>query len=872
MVTNTKTLFHQFGERAKPLILENRKIILQFLFTVFFIALGIWFVKHERAEVNEIKNSLAMAKWQWVLIGLFITALYILMQSLMYVLSFASLRKKVSLFDSIILFLKRNFISVFLPAGGVSSLAFYSGEIESKGIKKSQIHFASSIYGFIGILSVFIIAIPAFAYSLLKGTVGRNEGIALATVLLLMGAVLGIYRSIIKKGGIYTLLVKFFPASEVFMNDLRSSKIHRGNFLLTIVTSILIEICGITHLYIAMIALGMEPSLYAAIMGYIISVIFLIVSPFLRGFGAIEVSMAFVLIRFGFGNVQAIAITFLYRFFEFWVPLFTGILAFTSKINKILLRIIPALFLLGLGIINIVSVSTPAISERLALLKGFLPVGLIHASNFLVMLAGLLLLVNAAFMLKGLRASWWFAFILSTFSIIGNITKAIDFEEAIIAFLVIIVLLATKKEYYIKTNPKLRNVGIQTSLFLTAIVIIYGIIGFYYLDKKHFNTDFSLLQSVKFTLQNYFLIRSESLVPAGQFAKYFQTSINVSGFLSITFLLYTLIQAYKPQKNVSDEEMTRAGELLNSYGKSALGYFKLYQDKLIFLTENKKAFISYRISGSFAIVLENPVAENTGEMQNAIREFDKYCNQNGLKSIYYRVPEESLDIYRTLRKKNLFIGQVGVVDVTLFNLEGGNKKSLRNAINKVKKEGFKTTLHQPPVKDGVLQKIKHVSDEWLHDTGRKEIVFSQGMFIWNQLKQQTIITVENEEEKVIGFLNIVPDYFKNEATYDLIRKTPDAPHGVMDYMLIELFNYLKDQEIQYINIGFAPLSGLNDPNTFAERSMQFAYEKIRSFSQYRGLRDFKEKFEPVWSNRYLIYQHDYDLLKIPSILSKVIKP
>jgi len=90
--------------------------------------------------------------------------------------------------------------------------------------------------------------------------------------------------------------------------------------------------------------------------------------------------------------------------------------------------------------------------------------------------------------------------------------------------------------------------------------------------------------------------------------------------------------------------------------------------------------------------------------------------------------------------------------------------------------------------------------------------------------------------------------------------------------LIELFNYLKVQHIQYVNLGFAPMSGLDDPHTFKERSMKFAYEKIRSFSHYKGLREYKEKFEPEWHNKYLIYQHDYDLLQVPVAISNVIKP
>jgi phosphatidylglycerol lysyltransferase len=135
-----------------------------------------------------------------------------------------------------------------------------------------------------------------------------------------------------------------------------------------------------------------------------------------------------------------------------------------------------------------------------------------------------------------------------------------------------------------------------------------------------------------------------------------------------------------------------------------------------------------------------------------------------------------------------------------------------------------------------------------------------------------VISVENNEEKIIAFLNVIPDYVKNEGTYDLLRKTADAPNGIMDYILLELFNYFKTNGIQYINLGFAPMSGLNDPHNFTEKSMKFAYEKIRSFSHYKGQRDYKDKFNPIWNDKYLIYSNDYDLLQVPGVLARVIKP
>ena len=872
MAASFQTIRKIVKEQTKPFLWENKKIIGQFIFTIFFIAIGIWFIEHERAELGEVKTALATARWQWVLIGLAITAFYLFLQGQMYVFAFGSVRQKIPLFDAVVLFIKRNFISVFLPAGGVSSLAFYTGPIEDQGVKKSQIHFASSIYGFSGILSVVIVAIPAFLYSLFEGTVGSGEWFALGAILILVVASVYLFRSILAQGLIYKLLIKVIPVSEVFLNDLQNSKMDRTKFLFTVLASVAIELTGIVHLYIAMIALGFTPSIMAATMGYIISVIFLLISPFLRGLGAIEVSMTFILVRFGFGHVEAIAITFLYRFFEFWTPFVAGIFAFLSKANKLLMRILPALFLFALGIVNIVSAITPAINDRIVLLKDFIPVEIIDASNFLVFVAGLLLLVTAAFMLKGLRNAWWFALVFSFISLVGHLTKAIDYEEAIIAFLVITILVATRKEYHLKSNPKLRDVGVQTSMLLTAAVFAYGIIGFYFLDKKQFNIDFSLMQSIRFTFQNFFLLNSSALTPSTLFGKYFLYSINFSGFAAIAFLVYTLIRSHTPKTKTDENEISLATELLNSFGRSALDYFKLYQDKLFFFSESKKAFLAYRIAGGFAVVLENPVAENHEEISQCIVEFDKYCYQNGMKSIFYRVPDTDLPAYQQLRKKALFTGQEGVVDLSTFNLTGPGKKSLRNAIHKMTEKGFHSTVHFPPVKDGVLQKIKSVSDEWLHESGRSEIIFSQGMFDWAELKQQTIITVENKEEKIIAFLNIIPDYIKGEATYDLIRKTKDAPNGVMDFILAELINYLKNNGYTSLNIGFAPMSGLDDPNTFPERSMKFAYEKIKSFAHFKGLREYKEKFEPEWHNRYLIYQHDYDLLQIPSVLSKVIKP
>ncbi len=853
-------------------IRENSKLITRFLFAVLLIAIGAWFFKHEQPELGRIREILLTSRLQYIIFGIILSMIYIILQGLMYRFAFASVGKRVPLMSTVHLFLKRNLISIFMPAGGVTSLAFFSGDIDKEGESKTKIHFASSIYAFVGILTVAVVSIPIIAYAIAEGLSGPGEAFGLTGIILLLTGLFLIYRSIIKKKFLYGLLVRYFPSTEVFVEELIGHAIDTKYLIFTILVSIVIDVSCIGLLYLAMIALEFNASVFNAMLGYVVAAVSTLVSPFMRGLGAVEISLSLILTRFGFTSPEAVAITILYRFFEFWLPLVSGAISFLLKINRFLMRIFPALLIFMLGIINIVSAITPAVSERVRLLEDFIPINAIAASNYTVFIAGAFLLLTAVYMLKGLRNAWWIALALCMISFVGHLTKAIDYEEALVALLVMAPLILSRKQYFVRGNPRLYSLGIWTAVFSIAAVLVYGTLGFYLLDKKHFGIEFNLMQSIGYTIKNFVLIGSADLHPLSRFAKYFLISINISGLLSLSFLVYTIMRPYFNKGNTGQEELDKAKILIEKFGRSALDYFKTYSDKIVYIPTDLNAFISFRTAAGFAVALENPVAEDKETMKNSITLFDNYCFENGLKSIYYRVPEEDLGVYKELSKKALFIGQEGIVDLDTFTLGGVKNKALRNAINKIIDEGYHSSIHIPPVKDGLLQKLKAVSDEWLSSTKRKEIVFSQGMFIWEELKKQTIITVENPEEKVIAFMNIIPDYTPGEATYDLIRKTDEGPHGVLDFMMTELFKYLKSQNYSKVNLGFSPMSGLNDPHTFPERSMKFAYEKIRTFSHYKGLRYYKEKFFPLWCNKYLIYSDDYDLLQVPAVLMKVIKP
>jgi len=853
-----------------PKLFYNR-FFWELLLAAFMLGMAVFFIRHEHVELLEIKKRFSELNLFYVLVGAIVTLIYLLLQGEMYVQSFKAIGNSVSLRVCMQLFLKRNLVSVFLPAGGFSSLAFFSKNIESKHITKSQVHLASTIYGLCGILSVVVVAIPVLFYALIKGRLQSAEMFGFGFLVLLTVVLIATFISLLKKGWAYRLVERWFPQWALVIGEFSSNEISKKHFTKTLGVSVLIEGAGIAHLYISMLAMGFEPSLPAALIGYIVMVILLIASPLLRGLGAIEVSVAFVLGQYGYALAAAASITLLFRLFEFWIPLFLGIGSFISKRDNLVLRVLPAVLLFTLGITNIVSAITPAIPARLRLVEDVLPEGLIDASNGLVLVSGLVLTLLAVFLLQGSKRAWYVAVTLTALSIVGHLLKGADFEESTLSAVVVAVLLYTKRFYKLKPHPHFTRLSVRVISYGLVAVLLYGVLGFYFIDRRHFGADFVLADSIKAVLKLFFLLDDTGLEPLTEFGRNFIYSLYGAGGAYLVFVIFGLLRPYFTKPFNTDEERSKALELIKAYGRSALDYFKVYPDKLYFLTDDKKSFISFRITRHLAVVLEDPVAPNKEKVKTAIKAFDGYCAENGFVPVYYRVPESSLPIYRSLKKKSFPVGEEAVLDLTAFTLDGGKMKTTRSAINRLSGEGYFFKVYDPPIKEGLLQKLELVSNQWLKEMGQKEIAFTQGIFDVSILKNQTVLTIEDAEEKVYAFLNLVPVYADGMATYDLIRKIADAPNGVLDMLLSKTFLYLKEKGITKVNMGLAPMSGMTGIN-FKEKTVKYAYENLRGFGHFKGLRKYKEKFYPEWQKTYLVYDHNYHLLQVPRALKKVSNP
>ncbi len=311
--------------------IKRQNIPWKFILAVLAIALAIFFVNQEKGEVRHIKNILLSASPLWVLIGLTITVIYIVLQAAMYYYSFRTIRSHMDFVPALLLYLRRSVVSVFVPGGGVSSMAFFTSELERQKITLTQNYLASIIYLISGFVTVVIIAIPALIYLLLKRHIEGYEIFGFIFVIAAVALLGVLVFSLFRRGWVYRLMQKYLPDYAVVIDDLVTNQFDKRNFLKVLACSMGIELTGIIQLWIAMIALGYTPSVETAVIGYVVVVVMLIASPFIKGIGPVEFVLTLVLKQYGLATIAAISVTFLFRFFEFWATLIIGLFSFIAR-------------------------------------------------------------------------------------------------------------------------------------------------------------------------------------------------------------------------------------------------------------------------------------------------------------------------------------------------------------------------------------------------------------------------------------------------------------------------------------------------------------------------------------------------------------
>ncbi|HEX2994637.1 MAG TPA: phosphatidylglycerol lysyltransferase domain-containing protein [Anaerolineales bacterium] len=511
-----------------------------------------------------------------------------------------------------------------------------------------------------------------------------------------------------------------------------------------------------------------------------------------------------------------------------------------------------ALLTAVMGVVNVLSAVTPAVMDRLHVLEEYSPFRIIRGGHLASALAGFALLLLSVGLWRRKQMAWLLTLSILTVSIPVHLLKGLDYEEAVLAASLVGLLLYLRPRFHARSDPPSVMQGLQVLLAALAFTLVYGVVGLYLLDH-HFKVNFGVWAAIRQTVVMFTQFYDPGLQPVTRFGRYFADSIYIIGAMTISYALLMILRPVLSRRVPTEEERAHAWEIIRAYGRTPLARYALFDDKLFFFTPGG-SLLSYVVENRTALVLGDPIgpAEDTGP---AVTAFKECCAQNDWVPAFYQVLPDNLDVYKSTGLDALLIGHEAVVKLDRFTLEGSVNKTLRNTYNKMVRNGYHYDVIQPPYSARMLHELSYISNDWLTMQRAVEMRFSLGWFDEAYLNACPILLVRDREGFIEAFANLVPEFQTKEIAVDLMRYRSQSESGLMDFLFVSLFQWAREQGYDTFNLGLSALSGVGEhsDDPIIERTLSFIYQNINRVYNFRGLHFFKEKFHPVWVQRYLVY-------------------
>ncbi|MDB4871785.1 MAG: hypothetical protein JWL97_2789 [Gemmatimonadales bacterium] len=500
------------------------------------------------------------------------------------------------------------------------------------------------------------------------------------------------------------------------------------------------------------------------------------------------------------------------------------------------------------GVILIVSGATPAARGRVSALDAVLPLGIIELSHFAASIAGAALVILAWSIRRRLDAAYSLTIAVLAIGIVTSLLKGLDWEEAFALTLVLAALIPSRRVFY-------RKAAIMSEPFsqgwIAAIVVVAVVttwLAFFSYRNIHFAS------SVWFQFSG-----------RGDAPRSLRAMIGVLGALML-FALTRKLRHAEPEPEVPSLRQLDAAAHIASSSPETIGNLAMLGDKSLLFSDSGKSMIMYGVAGRSWVALGDPLGIDSERAELAWR-FRETADRHGGWPVFYEVSPRHLPIYIDLGLTLFKLGEEAMIPLADFSLEGGSRKALRRTRKDACKAG--ATFEMIPAEEihSFIPVLRQVSDEWLASKRTKEKGFSLGRFDERYLRSSPAALIR-VGDAVVAFANVWLGADRTEISVDLMRYTQVAPPGVMEFLLIELMLWGKANGYQRFNLGMAPLSGIENRSLAPlwNRVGALLFSRGEPFYNFQGLRQYKEKFDPMWEPRYLASPGG---LVLPRILTNV---
>jgi lysyl-tRNA synthetase, class II len=497
---------------------------------------------------------------------------------------------------------------------------------------------------------------------------------------------------------------------------------------------------------------------------------------------------------------------------------------------------------------DLISAVTPNVRWRGHVLSQIEAVHELSVFHALAVPAAAVLLTSAYYLYRRRRRALQFAIAALVTLALFNLLKGLDFEEAIGDFGVAALLWWGRSSFYVEHEPLDR----KTSLRRAPIVVASGLLVSFLAvaSAAHHEPLGTILRET-----GDLLLWWQGPIRFHDELGHLDVAVGLLGIGTLATAAFLVFRPLAAPRDLPDPQARAlARELVREHGHDTLAYFKLRADKHYLFSDDARAFLGYRIESGVLIVSGDPVGSEDA-LPELLASLATFAERRGLRIAAIGASSATRPLFEQLGLHSLYLGDEAIVDTASFTLEGRAIRKVRQSVSRLEKLRYSCLVASVATLDeSLVAEAEAATLGWLESGEERGFSMALGADIASH-GDTLLVLARDDQDELRGVLHLVPTFGRSAMSLSLMRRHPESPNGITEYMIVKTIEELRDRGINEISLNFAAFARLlHSPDGVAERLARRLLQLADSSFQIERLYRFNEKFKPRWEARYLMHE------------------
>jgi phosphatidylglycerol lysyltransferase len=503
-----------------------------------------------------------------------------------------------------------------------------------------------------------------------------------------------------------------------------------------------------------------------------------------------------------------------------------------------------SVFVFASGAVLLFSGATPPDPARFGALARALPLTMLEAAHVAGSVVGVGLLTVSHGIARRLAVAHRVSVSLLLAGIAASLLKGGDWVEALVLGSLLAVLAATGREFDRRAPfwaTYFSPVWVTAVFVVVAASVWLGSFAFRHVDYTE-------------ALWWRFGMREDA-------PRFLRASLGAAVALLGFGLTRLLRPAPPPAPDPGPEELEDAAAIVAEQ-RETWPFLALTRDKSLLWNAARDGFTMYGVRGRTWFALGDPVTRDPAAAAPLIRAFVETADDYDALPVFHAVREERLHVYGDFGLLHVPVG-----DAARMPLKRAPLAAEGRLLDRFERMGATFRVVAGRELEEVLPAMRTLSDAWLRGGAVPEAGFVTGRFDPSYVRRFPVALLE-VSGRLEAFAVVWSAADREALAADLLRHRPDALPDVAEAMYHHLARWGRTEGYRWLDLGMAPPVGVE--GTAVHRLWMRIGRSAYAGGEVSALRAVRERFEPVWEPRYLVYPGGEPLRRVVRDLSVIV--